>query len=85
MDAKGRLFFPADFRRQADAEVFSLDANGRFIVPRRFQALLGEERKTVFLGLDDRIELWDAARTVEPFLSAYDFTESFQQLMSTPL
>ena len=128
MDAKGRLFFPADFRRQADAErgeqryvlkqdiyqpclviypyslnrwnpkeamlfrqflsdveVFSLDANGRFIVPRRFQALLGEERKTVFLGLDDRIELWDAARTVEPFLSADDFTESLQQLMSTPL
>ncbi len=140
MDAKGRLFFPADFRRQADAEggeqryvlkqdiyqpclviypyssweqevaelrnrlnrwnpkeamlfrqflsdveVFSLDANGRFIVPRRFQALLGEDRKTVFLGLDDRIELWDAARTVEPFLSSDDFTESLQQLMSTPL
>ena len=140
MDAKGRLFFPADFRRQADAdeekqcyvlkqdafqpclviyphssweqeveelrsrlnrwnpkeamlfrqflsdvEVFTLDANGRFIVPRRFQPLLGTERKAVFLGLDDRIELWDAARTTAPFLSTDEFTESLQQLMSKSL
>lgn len=134
MDAKGRLFFPADFRKQissaeqrlvlkrdvyepciviypyaaweqevstlrqhlnrwdpqqammlrqflSDVEVFSLDSNGRFIVPKRFIPLCGEERKVTFIGMDDRIELWDAARTAEPFLAAEDFSRIMQQTM----
>lgn len=137
MDAKGRLFFPAEFRRQvggaeprfvlkrdvyqpclviypfaaweaevaalrqrlnrwkaqeamlfrqflSDVEVFGLDANGRFLVPRRFLALLGETRHVTFLGVDDRIELWDAARTAEPFMAPADFSAALEQAMTRP-
>ena len=135
MDAKGRLFFPAEFRRQlseadqrfalkrdayqdclvvypyaaweaevaelraklnrwvpeeamvlrqfmADVEVFALDAAGRFIVPKRFQSLCGAARKVAFLGLGDRIEIWDAARAAAPFMEASAFTASLQELMT---
>jgi len=134
MDAKGRLFFPADFRRafgeeavrvvlrrdvfqpclvvypydvwaaelqylrsrlnrwnpeeamllrqfMADADVLELDANGRFIVPKQFRELCGEERHVVFLGLDDRIELWEAARVARPFIES----ETFAQKISAAL
>lgn len=134
MDAKGRLFFPAEFRRHldeteqrlvlkrdayqpclviypygtwegevgeirlrmnrwipeeamafrqfmADVEVFSLDAAGRFIVPKRFQPLCGQERKVAFLGLGDRIELWPAGNA-STFMSPEDFTATIQKMMS---
>ncbi|MBR1593415.1 MAG: cell division/cell wall cluster transcriptional repressor MraZ [Alloprevotella sp.] len=134
MDAKGRLFFPADYRRQfddgelrfvlkrdayqpclviypyaaweeevgelrarlnrwnpqeamvfrqfmSDVEVFSLDAAGRFIVPKRFMPLFGDERKVAFLGLSDRIEVWPAT-TASAFMSQEDFSRSLEELMS---
>lgn len=136
MDVKGRLFFPAEFRKQtadgdaryvlkrdlyepciviypfatweretdilrqrlnrwqpaearlyrqflSEAEVFTLDANGRFIVPKRLLPLLGGERTVTFLGMDDRIELWSAAQTAEPFMAAADFAQSMQELMAS--
>lgn len=134
MDAKGRVFFPADFRKEmgagelrfvlkrdvyqpclviypyatwaaevaelrnrlnrwvpseamvlrqflSDAEVFTLDANGRFIVPRRFQETCGLTKSVAFIGLDDRIELWSAPRADEPFLGAEEFSDALQRLM----
>ena len=135
MDAKGRLFFPADFRRafgeeavrvvlrrdvfqpclvvypydvwaaelqylrsrlnrwnpeeamllrqfMADADVLELDANGRFIVPKHFRELCGEERHVVFLGLDDRIEIWDAALMAKPFIEGDTFARKISALLA---
>lgn len=137
MDAKGRLFFPAEFRRQmGDAElrfvvrrdihqpclviypaeswhsqveelrshlnlwdasqamlfrqfladVFecTLDANGRFIVPKRYHELCGSDRRVVFLGLDDRIELWAAQCAEKPFVSTEEFGMAVQTVMTSP-
>ena len=137
MDSKGRLFFPAEFRRQMGgaelrfvvrrdihqpclviypaeawesqvaelrshlnlwdasqamlfrqffAEVFecTLDANGRFIVPKRYQELCGAERRVVFLGLDDRIELWAAQSAENPFVGPEEFGSAVQAVMNSP-
>lgn len=135
LDAKGRVFFPAEFRREmgdamlrlvlkqdvfqpclviypytawerevetlrlhlnrwapdeamvlrqflSEVEVFVLDANGRFIVPKRFQDACGmTSRSVAFIGLDDRIELWDSAQVEKSFLSASAFGETLQKLM----
>ena len=134
-DVKGRLFFPADFRRQldsadqrlvlrrdawepcltiypyaaweaevgelrarlnlwdpteravyrqflSDVTVAELDAAGRFLVPRHLIALLGDDRRVTFIGLDDRIELWSAAQTERPFMPAEDFAAKLSALMS---
>lgn len=137
MDAKGRLFFPAEFRRQIGggelrlvmrrdihqpclviypaetwekqveelrsrinlwdasqamlfrqflADVFecTLDSNGRFIVPKRYHELCGSERRVVFLGLDDRIELWAAECAEKPFVDPEEFGTAVQTVMTSP-
>lgn len=65
----------------SDVEVFALDAAGRFLIPRRFKALgLGAE--VTFVGLDDRIEIWDKAR-LEATLPGVDaYREGLQKIMS---
>ena len=123
MDAKGRLFLPAEFRRQMGgaclviypaeawdaqvsellshlnlwdasqamlfrqflADVFecTLDANGRFIVPKRYQELCGVERRVVFLGMDDRIELWAAQYAEKPFVNPEEFGAAVQTVMTS--
>ena len=136
MDAKGRLFLPAEFRRQMGgaelrfvmrrdihqpclviypaeawdaqvselrshlnlwdasqamlfrqflADVFecTLDANGRFIVPKRYQELCGVERRVVFLGMDDRIELWAAQYAEKPFVNPKEFGAAVQTVMTS--
>lgn len=137
MDAKGRLFLPADFRKQlagadtrlvlrrdvfepclvmypaetwnrevealkarlnpwkrdetmllrnfiAEIEFVTLDSNGRFIVPRRFMELCGTTRAVSFIGFDDRIEIWDAARTERPFVEAQEFADALEAVMTRP-
>lgn len=134
LDAKGRAFFPAAFRRllsdtdrelvlkrdvyapclvvyphaawtaevddlrrrlnrwnpqdamlfrqfMADAELLSLDANGRFLIPRRLLDWAGIDRELTFVGVDDRIELWSAARTASPFLPAEAYAAAMEQTM----
>ena len=42
----------------ADVVVFSLDASGRMLVPKRFMQYAGIAAEVTFIGLDDTIELW---------------------------
>jgi MraZ protein len=49
--------FLRDFFK-GSAEV-SLDANGRFLVPKRLCELAGIDREVVLVGVDKKIEMWD--------------------------
>ncbi|MDG5800956.1 division/cell wall cluster transcriptional repressor MraZ [Marinilabiliaceae bacterium ANBcel2] len=40
---------------------FSLDSNGRFLLPKRLLNLVDIDRDVVLIGVDQRIELWSAA------------------------
>ena len=135
LDAKGRVFFPAAFRkllvdgegdfvlrrdvyqpclvvyplvvweeevallrqrlnrwdpRQAmvfrqfmsDAELISLDSSGRFLLPKRLTEIAQIDKELVFVGVDDRIELWNKNQMSTSFMSPEDFGESLAQLMS---
>lgn len=46
---------------KGSAEV-SLDANGRFLVPKRLMELAGIEREVILVGVDKKIEIWDKQR-----------------------
>ena len=138
MDAKGRVFFPASFRKKlaegevefvlrkdlfqpclvvypvtiweeevrslrarlnhwnpreamvlrqfmADAEEFTLDASGRFLLSKRMQQLAGLQKDMLFVGMDDRFEIWDPTTMDSAFLPADDLGASLQQLMETTL
>lgn len=67
----------------SDVEVFSLDANGRFLIPKRFKET-GIRQEVAFVGLDDRIEVWDKAVLEKAFLDADAFKSGLQEIMTRP-
>lgn len=67
----------------SDVEVFALDANGRFLIPKRFKAV-GLRQEVAFVGLDDRIEVWDKTALENAFLEAGDFRSGLQEIMTRP-
>lgn len=48
----------------ADSETVTLDANGRFLVPKRYLTMAGIQNEVRFIGVDNTIEVWalDAAQ-----------------------
>ena len=138
LDAKGRVFFPSDFRRQlaeadarlvlkrdvyqpclvvypyavwdgeveqlrrtlnrwdprqamlfrqfmADVEVFTLDAAGRFLVPRRLLQACAIDHAVRFIGVDDRVELWSAEQAERAFLAPQDFAAAMETAMTVQI
>lgn len=136
LDAKGRVFFPASFRKQlgedaggdfdfvlkrdvyapcmvvyprgaweeewrhvssslnrwnpthatllrqfmSDIELVQLDANGRFIVPKRFLNALNIKKDVAFIGMGDRIEMWDAEQ-IGNFVAPADYIHMMENLL----
>lgn len=52
--ALGRMFF-------ASAEAVELDSQGRLLVPQRLRKQSGIDREAVVVGVEDRMEIWDAS------------------------
>ncbi len=65
----------------ADTELFVLDGNGRFLVSRRMMEQAGISHDVVFIGVDDRVELWDKELVGRQFLSAEDFAAGMEAAM----
>ncbi len=65
----------------ADAELFALDGNGRFLIPRRLLDWAGIERELTFVGVDDRVELWNSRRAAQPFLPAEEYAAAMERAM----
>ena len=39
-----------------------MDAQGRILLPQKLRSKVGLTRELVFVGMNDHIEIWDAAR-----------------------
>ncbi|MFC2580911.1 MAG: division/cell wall cluster transcriptional repressor MraZ [Segatella oris] len=65
----------------SDAEVVTLDANGRFLIPKRYLKLAGIEQELKFIGVDDTIEIWSKDNSEAPFVEPADFVNALQTLM----
>ena len=66
----------------AEAESVSLDASGRFILSKRMQKMAGIDKALVFVGMDDRIEIWSKSNVEEPFLSNEEFGAALENIMA---
>ena len=67
----------------SDIECFTLDANGRFIVPRRFIEVYGiTDRCIRFIGVDDRIELWSVPKAEACFMTDDDYAQTLATFMA---
>ena len=67
----------------SDVEIINLDANGRFLIPKRYLKLANIEQDVRFIGMDTTIEIWAKEIADEPFLSAEDFEQGLKEIMGT--
>lgn len=65
-----------------EAEVVTLDGNGRFLIPRRYLQMAEIGQTVRFIGLTDTIEIWAAEKAEQPFLSQQDFSAKLKAIMA---
>lgn len=66
-----------------EAEIVTLDGNGRFLIPRRYLQMAEIDQTVRFIGLTDTIEIWAAEQAEEPFLSQQEFSAKLKAIMAT--
>ena len=67
-----------------DAELITLDSNGRMLIPKRHLKLAEIEQDIRFIGMDDTIEIWNADTANGAFMDADAFAQQLEDLMTTP-
>lgn len=66
----------------SDVELVSLDGNGRFLIPKRFQRMANIEQEIRFIGMGDTIEIWSNNEAEQQKMSAEDFGNVLEELMT---
>ena len=65
----------------AEAEMLTLDGNGRFLISKRLLQAAGIEQTVRFIGIKDTIEIWAAEKTEKPFLPQEEFASRLKAIM----
>ena len=65
-----------------DAEVLEFDAQGRVLLPKRLQVRMGLESEVVFVGMVDRIAMWNKSMYEEQFAVKTKLSERLKMLGS---
>lgn len=65
----------------AEVEPVTLDANGRFLIPKRLQSMADIRQNIRFIGMDDTIEIWNNDEPEKPFMEPEEFGKAMEQLM----
>lgn len=66
----------------SEVELITLDGNGRFLIPKRYQRLAAIEQDIKFVGMGDTIEIWALKKAEEQQMSADDFSNALEELMA---
>jgi MraZ protein len=66
----------------SEVELITLDGNGRFLIPKRYQRLAAIEQDIKFVGIGDTIEIWGLKKAEEQQMSADDFSNALEELMA---
>ena len=65
-----------------DAEVLEFDAQGRVLLPKRLQMRMGLENEIVFVGMVDRIAMWNKSVYEEQFAVKAKLSDRLKMLGS---
>ena len=60
----------------------TLDASGRFLIPKRYLRMAEIEQGIRFIGMGDTIEIWSDKNTEKAFMEADDFSAAIQSIMA---
>ena len=66
----------------SEVELISLDGNGRFLIPKRYQRMAAIEQDIKFVGMGDTIEIWGIQKAEEQQMSPEEFSNSLEELMA---
>jgi MraZ protein len=66
----------------SEAEVVTLDGNGRFLISKRLQRAAGIGQDLQFIGMDDTIEIWSPQDLQKTLRSDEEFGEEFEKIMN---
>lgn len=69
---------------QAEAEMLTLDGNGRFLISKRLLQAAGINQAVRFIGMNDTIEIWALEKTETPFVAQPELSARIKALMSKP-
>lgn len=65
----------------SDAEIVTLDGNGRFLITKRSKEFADIETQLTFIGMGDTIEVWAKEKTEQPFLDQEEFGNALASMM----
>ena len=66
----------------SEAEVVTLDGNGRFLISKRLQRAAGISQDIQFIGMDDTIEIWSPQDVQQTLRSDEEFGKEFEKIMN---
>ncbi len=65
----------------SEVELVTLDGNGRFLIPKRYQRMAEIEQDIKFIGMGDTIEIWSNKKAEEQQMTPGDFEAALEELM----
>ena len=65
----------------SEVELLTLDGNGRFLIPKRYQRMAEIEQDIKFVGMGDTIEIWSNKKAEEQQMKPEDFEAALEDLM----
>lgn len=66
----------------SEAEVVTLDGNGRFLISKRLQRVAGINQDIQFIGMDDTIEIWSPMNLEKTLKTDEEFGTEFEEIMN---
>ena len=67
----------------SEVELLTLDGNGRFLIPKRYQRMAEIEQDIKFVGMGDTIEIWSNKKVEEQQMKPDDFESALEELMGS--
>lgn len=66
----------------SEAEVVTLDGNGRFLISKRLQKIAEIDQDIQFIGMDDTIEIWSPTNLEKTLKTDEEFSTEFEDIMN---
>ena len=66
----------------SEAEVVTLDGNGRFLITKRLQKIAAIEQDIQFIGMDNTIEIWSPKNLDQTLKNDEEFGKEFENIMN---
>ena len=65
----------------SEVELVTLDGNGRFLIPKRYQRMAEIDMDVKFVGLGDTIEIWSIQQAEQRMMKPEEFGQALEELM----